>query len=223
MQLKFESKFKELSRVRIPKFSNTRVMMMPIILGDLNSIPKSLSHYLDTFKDLFELTNKDHFGKVGYITIDEKEVNSNETHRRSGLHVDGVFNDSCGSWGGGGGWGSVGNGMITVSSYPACKAYNQEFDGTIGKDGECDLLTDQLDESKSKVFEANRAYWVDGLCVHESLPLKERTKRAFIRLSMPSNAPWFEGYTKNPKGIKPSGEILSKREFQKEDEIVLKD
>lgn len=222
MKIAFESKFNEMSKVRLPDFSGTRIMMMPLILGDLNSIPESLNHYKETFKDLFKLTDPKHFGKVGYITIDEKEVLKGNTHRRSGLHVDGVYNDSCGGWGGGGGWGSVGNGMITVSSVEGCKAYNQKFDGIIGKDGECDLLEDQLDESKATIFKKNTAYWVDGLCVHESLPQKENTKRTFVRLSMPSNAPWFDGYTKNPKGIQPTGEILSKRKYQNEREVILK-
>lgn len=62
---------------------------------------------------------------------------------------------------------------------------------------------------------------VDGLCVHESVEQKEDCERIFVRLSMPSAAPWFEGYTKNPLGILPTGKILPKREFQAESEIIL--
>jgi len=220
MKLDFESKFNELNKVTLPEFSGTRVMMMPLILGDLSSIPESLNHYKETFKELFSIMDKKHNGKVGYVTIDEKEVLEGKTHRREGLHVDGVFNDSCGSWGGGG-WGSVGNGMITVSSVEGCRAYNQKFNGEIGKDGECDKLASQCKEENYTVFKSNTAYWVDGLCVHESIPVLENTKRIFLRLSMPSNAPWFEGYTKNPLGIEPTGKILSKREFQNSEEIIL--
>jgi hypothetical protein len=223
MQLKFESKFTELTEVQLPKFSGTRVMMMPLILGDLTSIPKSLSHYRETLSQLFQLMDPKHQGQVGYLTIDEKSVSAGQTHRRAGPHVDGVFNDSCGGWGGGGGgWGSKGNGMITVSSRAGCKAYQQTFEGEIGQDGECDKLIPQMDESKATIFQAGRAYWVDGLCVHESLVQNEDCERTFVRLSMPSKAPWFAGYTKNPLGILPTGPVLDRRTFQSEAEVVLK-
>jgi hypothetical protein len=222
MQIKFESNFKELQPITLPIFTGTRVMMMPIVLGDITSIPKTLSHYNQTFLQLFELMDQKHVGQVGYITIDEKAVKAGETHRRKGLHVDGVFNDSCGGWGGGG-WGSHGNGMITVSSVKGCKAYNQLFDGEIGKDGECEKLISQLDKNKSEIFKEGVAYWVDGLCVHESLVQNEDCNRIFVRLSLPSKAPWFEGYTKNPLGILPTGKILPKRKFQSATEVVLQD
>lgn len=190
-------------------------MMMPLILGDLNSIPLTLQHWKETLGRMFEQCRK-HFGSVGYITIDEKEVKAGKTHRRAGLHVDGVYNGSCGGWGGGddgGGWGAVGNGMFTVSSVAGCRAYNQTFEGKIGKDGECDQFVNQLDQSKSELFGANVLYWVDGLCVHESLPMPQDTKRQFVRLSMPSKAPWFEGYSVNPLGVQPTGAILPKRPY----------
>lgn len=209
--MKFSSTFKPLNQVQLPQFSNTRVMMMPLIIGDLNSIPELLGHYKETLSQLFKLADPKHLGKVGYITIDEKVVPAGKTHRRSGLHVDGVYDGKCGGWGGGGGWGSVGNGMITVSSVAGCKAYLQEFDGELGKDGECDKISAQCDESKAVIFQPNQAYWVDGLCVHESLPQVKETERQFVRLSMPSNAPWFEGYTENPNGVKPTGPILAPR------------
>lgn len=222
MKLKFESKFKELEKVILPPFSNTRVMMMPLILGDLNSIPESLAHYKSTLSELFHLMDQNHKGKIGYLTIDEKFIKKGDTHRRSGLHVDGVFNDSCGGWGGGGGWGSVGNGMITVASEQGCKAYNQALEGVIGEDGECDLLKDKLKEENATIFKKNTAYWVDGLCVHESIQQEKDVNRTFLRLSMPSKAPWFKGYTKNPLGIKPTGKILDMREYQISKEVKLK-
>ena len=214
--MKFESIFNHVGEIELPPFSGTRVMMMPLIIGDPNSIPETLSHYVKCLSGLFALSDSKHKGQVGYFTIDEKYVSKGSTHRRAGLHVDGIYNGSCGSWGGGGGWGSVGNGMLTVSSIPGCKAYRQSFDGHLGMDGECDMIQHQCDENKSVIFGSNQVYWVDGLCVHESLPLQEDTKRQFVRLSMPSKAPWFEGYTENILGIKPSGPILAPRKFMGE-------
>jgi hypothetical protein len=213
--MKFDSVFKHVGETNLPNFSGTRIMMMPIIIGDLNSIPKELSHYQEGLNKLFSFTDPKHHGQIGYITIDEKQVLAGTTHRRSGLHVDGVYDGKCGSWGGGG-WGSVGNGMLTVSSIPGCKAYNQSFDGEIGRDGECDKIANQCEAAKSTIFEAGQVYWVDGLCVHESLPLSQTTNRQFVRLSMPSTAPWFKGYSENPLGIKPTGPILSRRKQMNE-------
>src|ERR1700722_15952177 len=147
--MKFESIFNHVGEIELPPFSGTRVMMMPLIIGDPNSIPETLSHYVKCLSGLFALSDSKHKGQVGYFTIDEKYVSKGSTHRRAGLHVDGIYNGSCGSWGGGGGWGSVGNGMLTVSSIPGCKAYRQSFDGHLGMDGECDMIQHQCDENKS--------------------------------------------------------------------------
>lgn len=204
----FESTFRKLwnhSEMKFPEFSGTRIMMMPVQLGSLKGIPKHYAKFVDY---LYYMTEYRHHGKIGYLTIDERNVTKGNSLRRSGLHVDGYYKGKCGAWGGGGGWGSVGNGMLTVSSTSHCKAYLGMFEGTPGPEGECEHLTLP---NEGILFEANQVYWVDGACVHESLPVEEDTQRQFVRLSMPNNGPWFDGYTENPTGILPSGEILSKR------------
>ncbi len=208
----FRSNFKLEGTVELPAFSNTRVMMMPLIIGEPNSIPDFLNHYVNCLVKLFNFALPSHKDQIGYITIDEKTVEAGKTHRRPGLHVDGVYNGNVGSWGGGG-WGAVGSGMLTVSNIEGCKAYKQWFNGTIGNDGECDSMVDQLKESGAEIFKPNHVYWLCGLCVHESLPMKETADRQFVRLSLPSCAPWFEGYTENPLGIRPSGQILKRRSY----------
>lgn len=205
----FESKFEVHGSIYLPEWSGVRVMMLPIELGKIDSLPDSLKQWKPTMVKMFELApNK--FG-IGYLTIDEKIVPAGDTHRRSGLHVDGVFNGSSGGWGGGGGGGWGSNGMLTVASHVGCRAWNQTFIGWPGKDGECDHLADQC--GTPTVFKAGVVYQLDGLCVHESLEQKENVPRQFVRLSMPSTAPWFEGYTENPKGVKPTGPILPRRKF----------
>jgi hypothetical protein len=209
----FESKFTKIGDVTLPYYAGTRVMMLPVIIGNEASIPDLLAgEWKATFHELSELANPAHKGKVGYLTIDEKIVQPAKTHRREGKHVDGVFQGSTGSWGGGGGWGSVGNGMITVASHPGCRAWNQTFIGRTGYEGECDHLADQC-EGEGTLFGAGEVFWVDGLCVHESVAMTRPTPRQFVRLSLPSNAAWFEGYTENPLGVLPTGPILPRRSF----------
>lgn len=188
-----------------PEFTGERVMMMPVILGDLRGVPRQ---YHDLAESLYGVTESRHIGNVGYLTIDERVLNPGETLRRPGLHVDGYYQGRSGAWGGGGSWGSVGNGMLTISSTAHCRAYLGEIDGIPGNEGECSHL---VMPNNGEVFGAGEIYWVDGACVHESLPVTERTRRQFVRLSMPSNGPWFEGYTPNPTGILPSAEILPER------------
>lgn len=204
----FASTFRKIwnhSPIEFPEFSGSRIMMMPVELGSLKGIP---SQYHGLIMNLYNVMESRFKGMIGYLTIDEQELEPNETLRRGGLHVDGYYHGKCGAWGGGGGWGSVGNGMLTISSTPHCKAYLGMFDGEPMAEGECDHLTVPND---GELFEAGHIYWVDGACVHESMPVEKNTKRQFVRLSMPSNGPWFEGYTENPAGVKPSNEILPER------------
>ena len=191
------------SPINFPEFSGVRIMMMPVKIGFLDGVPEN---YHQLVEQLYGMTEHRFKGQIGYLTIDEKELMPNETLRRSGLHVDGYYHGRCGAWGGGGSWGSVGNGMLTVSNTPHCKAWVGLARGKIGDEGEADQM--DLSNCGSVVFEAGSVYWVDGACIHESLPVKEYTKRQFVRLSMPSNGPWFIGYTENPAGIHPSNDIL---------------
>ncbi|MBL4940352.1 MAG: hypothetical protein JKY81_01665 [Colwellia sp.] len=181
---------------------------MPVVLGWVDGIPIQYRKLVTRLYDVMErrFANNHH---IGYLSIDEQILEPSQTLRRAGLHVDGYYQGRAGAWAGGGGWGSAGNGMLTISSTPHCKAYLGTIEGEPGPEGECDHLDINIE---GEVFEAGHIYWVDGSCVHESLPVKRKTKRQFVRLSMPSNGPWFEGYTENPTGVKPSNEILPARE-----------
>lgn len=209
--MNFTSTFEKVGSVTLPTFSGIRIMMMPVRMGDIKSLPDYLSAWKETVSRLFKFSKCKE--GIGYLTIDEKVVEKGLTHRREGLHVDGIYQGSCGGWGGGdgGGWGSVGNGMLTVSNYPGCIAYNQDFQGFPGMEGECDHLKSQCRDGT--IFNAHEVFWLDGLCVHESMKVPEAVKRQFVRLSNPSTAPWFEGYTENSMGVKPTGKILPRRSF----------
>lgn len=206
----FKSEFSEVGRLVLPNFSGTRVMMLPVLLSEPESLPDDIQHYRAQYNALCCLAPCK--SGVAYLTIDEKRVEAGSTHRRAGLHVDGIGPKGYvyGGWGGGGGgWG--GNGMLTVANPVGCRAWNQNFDGYPGEEGDCEHLRPQLSESVT--FKANVVYQLSGLCVHESIPQSEAVDRQFVRLSMPSNSPWFEGYTVNPKGVLPTGPILSRREY----------
>jgi hypothetical protein len=212
-QERFQSDFEKRGAIELPEFSNTRVMMMPVVLGDIESIPPSLQKWRRAMKTLFDMQS--HKGEVGYITIDEKLVTHGQTHRRAGLHVDGIYHGGKGLWSvpPSGPWASIETGALTVSSHEGCKAWKQQFVGWPGDEGECDHLAPQCNEAASEIFKPFNVYWFGGLCVHESLQQENPVARQFVRLSMPSDAPWFEGYTENSLGVKPTGPILPRRGF----------
>lgn len=200
--------------------------MLPIQLEDIESLPNDLAHYKQTVQELIEISPVK--TGVGYLTIDEKMVKKGNTLRLKGLHVDGIGADDrpdlCV-------WSAIGTrhyisnlwdegekkwmqgaagigGMITVSSPAGCRAWNKDFEGNVKNNGNCEHLRHLFPDLEATVFEADMAYWCNFSCVHESLPMEADTERTFVRLSMPSMAPWYSGYTKNPKGVKPTGCVV---------------
>lgn len=83
-----------------PLGTRVRIMMMPVRLEDPSTLP--LREWRPTLARLV-LASPIRQG-VGYLTIDEALVPADETHRRPGLHVDGIGPDGrAAAWGGGGG------------------------------------------------------------------------------------------------------------------------
>lgn len=237
----WKSRFKKLDTIELPQFSNTRVLMLPILMEDIESLPNDLSHYKKTVEDLIKLSPAKE--GIAYLTIDEKVISSGKSHRLKGLHIDGMGTDGrmdLGIWAISGityrcneHWNDEDKrwyhnaaglgGMITVSNPAGCRAWDKDFDGRINRNGDCEELREIFPDNESTIFEANTVYWCNSMCVHESVPVVEDTERIFARLSMPSYAPWYEGYTMNPKGIKPAGPIIPRQWCNNtEEEIVLK-
>jgi hypothetical protein len=205
----------------LPEWRGLRIMMMPVVFNDPHTLPlPPIWHaYIGSLMNLRRA--QPHAGQVGYLTIDERVVQAGQSHRRSGLHVDGVYGGpgavpgDVGGWGGGPGpWGAGRWGMLTVASHRGLRIWpSQEFLGRPGPEGECEHLRDQCDPHLVVEPRSNSVMWLHGLCVHESLPQPYETRRTMVRLSFPSEAPWFEGYTPNPFGICPTGPILPRRAF----------
>lgn len=227
----FTSEVESFGSVAFPAFGGVRIMMMPFRLEDVDgSLPDFLAAWRPAIAEMCEYATNDY--GVAYLTIDEAVVNAGETHRRPGIHVDGM-----GSWGGGGGWGAPPNydppkpikpakpskpkptprpkpgkgGMLLASSHVGCRAWAQEFTGWPDNDGGCAHLIAQCDSRREIVMQPNTIYWCGHFGVHEPLPMAEKTSRQVVRVSMPSACPWFDGYTVNPSGVLPDGPILPKR------------
>ena len=205
----FTSDIKALGAQTLPAFTGTRIMMMPFRMEEpRESLPPSLAHYQETVAALVAMAPVNR--GVAYITIDESYVGAGEHHRRPGLHVDGIGPDGkAGGWGGGGGWGK--SGMLLVSNAYGCRAWRQDFVGAPGLNGDCAHIAAQCEHTAEVSMLPGVVYWCGPLTVHESVAMSKPTRRQFVRLSMPSDAPWYRGYTENPLGIAPTGPIHEPR------------
>lgn len=201
--MSFESTIRKVSEVTLPPWRGTRVMMMPYLVCD----PwVSLPSYLRPWFEVVERMGQFAEPGIGYLTIDEAHVYRDQTHRRPGLHVDGVGpNGDIGGWGGGGKYAS--SGMTMVSSHVGCVAWDQNFSGWPGPNGDCEHLEGQLREDGETVLQPGTVYWCSPLTVHRAIPLDRSAKRQFCRVSFPSDAPWYEGYSRNPLGVEPAGPV----------------
>lgn len=207
----FESRFEVRGPICFPKWTGVRVQLMPIVMHDLESIPPFLRHWKGAIVDLFEQSLDAH--GVGYLTIDERFVAPGISHRRPGLHIDGM-----GAWGNGGHTAGA-RGMLTASNVEGCAAWRQGFlglpraaeDAGDPNEGDCEHLRAQCLDDNRVVLKASKIYFCEQFCVHESLPILAGGHRIFVRLSMPSNAPWPANCTPNPLGILPTGPISEPR------------
>lgn len=235
----FPSVVKKLAtKIPMPEYRGLRILMMPIVFGNNDTVPDK--DCLPMLEVMWKVV-PEHKGKTVYLTVDQREVEAGETHRRSQLHVDGYPHTESdknligfsgiwaglsrgGSWGGGGGWGGgttnlywwEGTGLLTVSDVEGCRAWNQEFGDEPKVEGDCEHLRSQCLEEKAITLESKTLYWLSPSCVHESLPMDVKTKRTFVRLSLPSRCDWYDGCTPNPLGVKPTGKINLRRRFMDE-------
>lgn len=196
----------------MPDFTSIRVMQMPFHVDDpVQSLPARLRAYGELVEYITTADGWKPPAGVGYLTIDEAELHAGETHRRPGLHVDGVGEDGSSPAGYGGGGGYAAHGMVLMSNVLGCVGWSGEFEGAPGRDGDCAHLAPQCFAKPVIFFEPLRAYWCGPLAVHQATPVSKACQRQFVRVSLPSAAPWHEGYTRNPLGIKPAGPVLPPR------------
>lgn len=195
----FDSIIASVGTVNLPQFTGVRVMMLPFLWeAPAETLPDNLRQWR---RPLSEICARMAITGVGYLTIDEAALKLGETHRRPGLHVDGN-----GPW--------AKNGMFIASSRIGARGWHKVFDGEPGTEDTCEHLRPQCSRREATYFLAGRLYYCSPFCVHESLPMTSDVERTLIRVSLPSDAPWYEGYTPNPIGILPAGEILPARTEQ---------
>lgn len=201
-----KSEIIDLGPVTLPAFTGLRIMMMPFRLHDPETVPPVWRAAVESM-----VLRAPTVG-VGYLTIDEALVQKGTTHRRPGLHVDGVGPEGHGGWGGSAPWAK--NGMLTAASILGARGYVGTYTQRPLPNGDCAYFIEDCKRLRAVDFEAGHVYWCSPLALHEALPMEKTVRRQFARISMPSDAPWYEGYTPSPYGVLPTGPIHpERREF----------
>ena len=186
-------------QVSFPQPSAIDINMMPIIMGDDNSIPVEYHGYLD----MINQCDFPHSDTV-YLTITEKEVEKNGLIRRPGIHTDATNNASWGSWGGK-------KGIYITSNDGGCRYWPY-----FAHKSEIDHMGQLLDQPHGDPVEClpNTLYHIGDHTPHESLPAKTNHMRQFFRLVGPDVGLWWKQHsTVNPLGVLPKAPIIETSKF----------
>jgi len=80
-------------------------------------------------------------------------------------------------------------GIFCVSSEVGCRAWQGEFIGEVGDEGDFSEMLPQLTQDKEVVFDKNTLYFMTSNTPHESLKIAKGTRRTFMRVTLHHNYP----------------------------------
>lgn len=194
----YKSIVKELNPVTFPEFTGERIYMQKFYKKQ--GLPKHLSHWQNTVDQMLLQVDTD---QPIFLMVDQSVVQPNTSHRRPGPHIDGYWIEELQAHGGssGGhrfnneteiltaindGWNTVNlsepESIIFTSDISGCKGFIGEWDGILGKGGDCSDIC--LDSLSQVIMEANNAYMGNISFIHESIPLTVQTQRTLVRLNL---------------------------------------
>ena len=189
--------------ITFPQFSFQNVNMMPIIMGDISSVPESLQAYTPII-DLCHFRS----GSTVYLTVTESIVEKGKTQRRPGIHTDATKNQN---WGGGWGGKKIDrSGIFMASSDGRCRLWDED---TTDVDTHGGLL--QSPKGECILMKPNELYLMNDTTPHESLPALVTGPRQFFRLVSEDVGVWFSRHsTANPLGVTPSCQVVDENKFE---------
>ncbi|OQS05116.1 hypothetical protein THRCLA_02701 [Thraustotheca clavata] len=207
-----------------------QVNMMPIVIGDVYSLPPDCARYAPLLRDCFIRCNQN--GKIGYLTIHEGIVVADTSQRRPGMHVEAPngmklkekfkrngnadFSWREIRWGLGWRVNEQLHGGIYMASTVAdsCGIWNcvvKDNSDVVGDLGDVDVLHGALDENEHQYYKlkANELIWMTDHTPHESLPLSRTQFRQYFRFVTSEVSVWFADHsTPNPLGVQPTAKIV---------------
>lgn len=198
--------FETVDMVEFPKPAGRDINMMPFVIGQEDTLPDQCRDYWSLIQACEVEAEED--GRIGYLTVTEKEVQPGRSQRRGGAHVE---RHPHGSWGGGGwGRGRYGyrrqGGLYMASNLGQTTAVWEKEVREPGPGGDCAHL--ELG-APDKVLDAGELVWMTDSCPHESLAVTSSGYRQFFRLVTSDVDLWYrQKSTENPLGVKPSENVM---------------
>lgn len=186
--------------VEFPDPTGLNVNMLPILMGDWESVPAPCRRYVPLIERC-----RLRPGSTVYLSVSEGLVEAGETQRRPGIHTEAT---SGLGWGGGG-WGSTEPelGVYMASTDGACRVWDTQ------------VMTDhphgEVPRPASEWFdmEPSVLYWLTDRTPHEALPAACRHYRQWFRLVADAiDGWWYEHSTPNPL-VRPNAPILKGSKF----------
>jgi hypothetical protein len=157
---------------------------------------KGLPKYLEQWQNTVDmmLAEVDTKGII-YFMADQGNVKAAQSHRRGGLHVDGVWDatinghrgghiSTAARWRGDSRWNDVGGQLLLLASDQAgCTGSIGQFEETEWNMGDYTHL--HYKDFDTHTLEPNKVYSGDALSfLHESIPVKQDCLRTLVRLNV---------------------------------------
>lgn len=187
--------------VQFPASSGTNVNMMPVVMGDLRTLPTELHGYAPMMR-----RSPWADGAVVYLTVHESMVRTGTSQRRGGVHTERTARYA---WGGGG-WGKH-EGVWMASTDGACRAWDEDVDQS-----DVNLHGGLLRPVRGTEcqFNAGRLYSFNDSTPHEALTSDVDHYRQFYRLVGPDIDVWYAAHsTPSPFGVLPRGKFVTENKF----------
>ena len=196
------------SKIVFPEYTGVRCLMMPYIQGEPESVPKEYSAYSDILKSQFIKK-----GDIGYLTIDESPVKAGKAHRGSRAKTPRALHTEVGKipdipylcWGNRGRWGGSSDvlldGDVSIllanSIDNTCAVWDSTHTDT-SEDGDIGYAADQYPYESAIKMKAGEVFKIGVFTPHESLPVKEDTRRQFLRIISSGVHGRADYFTDNP-------------------------
>jgi hypothetical protein len=80
-------------------------------------------------------------------------------------------------------------GILCAATEKGCQAWQGEFRGDVGAEGDFSTMESQLTEDKKVVLEADKMYFMTSNTPHETLPIYKGNRRTLIRVTLHEEYP----------------------------------
>jgi len=80
-------------------------------------------------------------------------------------------------------------GILCAATEEGCQAWQGEFKGDVGAEGDFSSMEEQLTEDKKTVLAADNLYFMTSNTPHETLPILKGHRRTLIRVTLHEEYP----------------------------------